>query len=574
MINKLLENIKDENGNYLAARLRESYVQKTFPEELKIINEYVSHITDNLSFSEKLWLYLNGKKEKPKCLVCDGPVKWFSFGQGGYLKTCSNKCRIQCDEFKEKQKQTLLNTYGVTNPSQSKKIQETIKQNNLKKYGVENTSQLQIIKDKIKTTNIEKYGTIAPIQNESIKEKTKNTIKEKYGVEHTFQSEEIKEKITKTNIEKYGVSNVAKNEEIKNKFLNSLHQFNFDQLLNKYKNFNIIDYKDRKLFIQCELKNHIYEIDVANFRQRALYFKIENPCTICNPIDQHASISENELYDFIENLNKNVLKNDRSIGLELDCYIPSLKLAFEYNGVYWHSEKFKEKYYHINKKIHAHNNDINLIQIWEDDWKIKKDIIKSRIRNLLRMTENKIYARECIIKTVSQQEYKNFVEINHIQGYVSAKYIFGLYHKDVLVSLMSFGSPRKSTGKLNKEGMFELLRNCSILNCNVLGSSQKLFKHFIQEIKPKYIYSYADLCWSKMEGSVYDQLGFKHYKRTEPNYWWVKNGIKYHRFNFIKQRLIKEGWGTIDQTETEIMHIKGYYRLFDCGSNLYVYECK
>ena len=56
-------------------------------------------------------------------------------------------------------------------------------------------------------------------------------------------------------------------------------------------------------------------------------------------------------------------------GQELDIVLPDLGLAFEYNGVYWHSEKFKDKNYHLNKTNTLKENiGYKLIHINSDEW--------------------------------------------------------------------------------------------------------------------------------------------------------------------------------------------------------------
>ena len=55
---------------------------------------------------------------------------------------------------------------------------------------------------------------------------------------------------------------------------------------------------------------------------------------------------------------------------------------------------------------------------------------------------------------------------------------------------------------------------------------------------------------------------------TPPNYWYVKIYEwlnRFHRFNFRKDVLVKEGYSA-DMTEWDIMKIKGYDRIWDCGS--------
>lgn len=58
---------------------------------------------------------------------------------------------------------------------------------------------------------------------------------------------------------------------------------------------------------------------------------------------------------------------------ELDMYVPGRRIAIEANGVYWHTEKFgKTERYHANKAEACADQGINLITIWEDDWKTRR----------------------------------------------------------------------------------------------------------------------------------------------------------------------------------------------------------
>lgn len=43
--------------------------------------------------------------------------------------------------------------------------------------------------------------------------------------------------------------------------------------------------------------------------------------------------------------------NDRNVlkPAELDIYVPGKKLAIEYDGMYWHSDEFKNASYHVKK---------------------------------------------------------------------------------------------------------------------------------------------------------------------------------------------------------------------------------
>jgi hypothetical protein len=72
--------------------------------------------------------------------------------------------------------------------------------------------------------------------------------------------------------------------------------------------------------------------------------------------------------------------------------------------------------------------------------------------------------------------------------------------------------------------------------------------------------------WSN--GGLYEKLGFSKMGNTQPNYWYINQTNRMHRFNFRKNILVSEGWDR-NQTEHEIMLDRGIYRIYDCGSIKY-----
>ena len=79
---------------------------------------------------------------------------------------------------------------------------------------------------------------------------------------------------------------------------------------------------------------------------------------------------------------------------ELDIYIPEFKLAFEFNGLWWHNELNRSPNYHLDKTNKCESKGIDIFHIFEDDWLLKKDLIKSMILNKLRTTPIKIFDRK------------------------------------------------------------------------------------------------------------------------------------------------------------------------------------
>lgn len=118
-----------------------------------------------------------------------------------------------------------------------------------------------------------------------------------------------------------------------------------------------------------------------------------------NLSDEHAlargtSRVELEFIEFVKTLYEGeVLVNYRSLitPYELDLYIPELKLAFEFNGDYWHSDKFlllnhkmSSEEYHRNKFERCAALDVKLFFVWESDWYFHKDSVKNAIESALK----------------------------------------------------------------------------------------------------------------------------------------------------------------------------------------------
>lgn len=87
-----------------------------------------------------------------------------------------------------------------------------------------------------------------------------------------------------------------------------------------------------------------------------------------------------------------MVRNSRSIiwPYELDIYYPEKRIAIEFNGDYWHSEKFKDKDYHYNKFSICRENNILLVSIFETDWNNRKEEIISYLRDLFDNKENSL----------------------------------------------------------------------------------------------------------------------------------------------------------------------------------------
>lgn len=294
--------------------------------------------------------------------------------------------------------------------------------------------------------------------NECKNIKIEQTNLKKYGVKRPIQNKEIQQKLQQTNFEKYGFNTASKNEDIKKK----TKQTTTNKLKQKYQQYNILNIENGICDIFCEKCKTIYQINFSLLNLRIKY-NVET-CIYCNPINTFNSNSEHQLLEFIlEYYSGPIIIKNRTIikPYELDIYLPELKLAFEYNGVYWHSEYEKEINYHQMKSDLCDEKGIQLIHVWEDDWKYKQEIIKSIILNKLNIYEQIINSKDCEIKKINNKN--QFLFKNHLDGSIESISNYGLFYNNELVSLICL--------KDNK-----IIRYCDKLFYKVLNSLETLLQ--------------------------------------------------------------------------------------------------
>jgi len=316
--------------------------------------------------------------------------------------------------------------------------------------------------------------------------------------------------------------------------------------------FEDLIYKNSSTHIKVNCRKHgLFEITPANLLQG--YGCPKCRCTF--------SKEEKEVDNFISELNVNTEKLKLKNGQELDIYIPDEKMAFEFDGLYWHCELKKDKYYHSKKTYYCKEQDIRVIHIFEDEWLNKREVVESRIRNLLRKNHSKIYARKCILQKLDKVSVKQFLYKNYL-GYAFAPSInYCLKYDNEIVAIMSF--------KNIKGDSYELCNFCTILNTTVIGGFSKLLRHFILDFKPKDIISYVDKRWNCENNFVSN--GFKHIKDTDVDYTYIIGHKRENKSKYCKRKLVEQGFDK-NKTEHNIMYERGIYRIYDCGRMIYRME--
>lgn len=518
--------------------------KRQYPEDsYKLFLKEILHMPNEWTIAQKAWHYLHDSLEQPVCAVCSNICK---FQSSEYWKWCSNSCMGKDPAVLSKKESTNIQKWGTKNPQSLESVKQKQKNSLIEKYGVDNYAKTNEFLIKSKSIFKEKYGVDNPSKNQKIIEKIKAKAKSR-------DYNKIRKKRTETYIKKYGKT----------------HNKHFHLTDENIKKLNDIDFLvDQHYNLKkscCEIANDLgcSSTPILKKLSKAGYtIKRYNTSSI-----------ENEIVEYIKTFTNSISYNSRTVipPKEIDIYIPEKNTAIEINGTYWHSElNGKDKFYHLSKTDLCNQKGIRLWHIFDFEWNNKKDIVKSKISGIFN-NHQKIAARKCLINTVSKEQKNSFLTENHLQGTAGSNIDLGLFFKDQLVCLMTFGKSR-----YNKNYQWEMVRFCSKQTYTIQGGASKLFSFFVKKYSPETIVSYADRRWSN--GNLYNQLGFKLSHSSDPNYYYfnrstphcIESRIKYQKHKLTS--LFKNV--NIKKTEWEIMIENNYDRIWDCGNLVFVWSKK
>jgi hypothetical protein len=254
----------------------------------------------------------------------------------------------------------------------------------------------------------------------------------------------------------------------------------------------------------------------------------KNKPTVCPECSAYgrASKPEEELYNFIssfglatEKANRKVLGNRK----EVDLYIPELKLAVEFNGIYWHNEGWKGEVYHYEKWVAAKAVGIKLFQIWEDNWRHRKDIILRLLTARLGVTDQlptlypeltqgltSVDAAELNVIDVDIDRCEQFMTTNHLHGFEARGQHVGLEGVDgVLRAVLTVSKHESDTLQVERYAAAG----------SVTGGFERLLSHVMAETGVNTVV--ADVDHASDDGSWLTTAGFEPVQEFEPDYMYV-----------------------------------------------------
>lgn len=327
---------------------------------------------------------------------------------------------------------------------------------------------------------------------------------------------------------------------------------------------NVMAGSSKKVWWLCQ-NNHEWEAGIYSRTKLK-----GNNCPQCWAT-AFVSKAEQELCDFIRSLlpeGITVLQSDRKLlkGREVDIYIPDKKFAIEFNGLFWHTETAgKNPAYHHDKWLKAKQAGVQLVQVWEDDYRRNPELVKRMLAHKLGVSQERtVYARKTVVDELEKKEAEAFLNENHVQGYASGSHYAGLKDTSgVVVSVLVL----KKESNVYGDGL-NIIRYAT--SCNVVGGFTKLLAYAEHSYSPEFFVTFADHCVS--DGGLYENNGFVVDKILPPDYMYVVGGERKHKFGYRIKRfkddpdlLFEEGL-----TEKQLAELNGLERIWDAGKTRFV----
>lgn len=446
-------------------------------------------------------------------------------------------------------------------PSQNM-INGILKREEKYKAGILTRNVGRVVTEQTKEVIRRKLESYSTSNKHALQERAKKAVKTKikngYDFGSNMRNKKHNEETKKLISEKSKINNKIK---IENSFLKRLEYI-------KEANLTLLNEENKLVTLNCNTCKSVFSLTRQCFTESKFR---KNWCQVCYPIETNLrSKHEIELFEFVKSLSSDSVNSNRQIlsRKEVDIYVPKNKIAIEFNGLYWHSEDVlqrqgKSKLADYEKMKLLNSMNIKYIGVFEDEWLYKKEIVKSRIKNILGFTSNIIYGRKCTVKEITSTEASIFCDNNHIQGRGRSNARYGLFYNDELVSVMTFSKTNLSRKIIG----WEINRFCNKLNTSVIGGASKLFSAFVKNYSPDSVISYADSRWS--EGNLYKTLNFSYDSTTKPNYWYfLPNELRrIHRFSLRKTENDDK-----NLTENELRQSEGYMKIWDCGNTKWIWK--
>lgn len=514
--------------------------------------------------------YVNQKKAKKTRLDKFGsyhPIDYVQKVKTTKFKNHGNENYVNADKAKKTVEKLI-----EQNPNYWKEREQKTKKTKIKNGHNQNQNNREKFKDTI--------ASFSSSHKQKIIEKRKQTCIDTYGVESIAQLDTVKSAIKQTCLDLYGVTSALATKKCRNAVFKSQKEKAWNHFIDlnseiapMFTKDDFMQHKSNSLKIwrwQCKKCGHEFLARWTNI--------FSKKCPKCHP--QNYRGMQSELNDYIMSIipdktvrfdNKCILDNAK----QLDIYIDELKIAIEFNGIFWHNSDYAihgkkptPMMYHYDKTQECIEKNIRLIHIFEDEWIHHKALCKSKIRKIIASDKMMhINANLCKInKTISQYDKEKYLLKYSFYGIDGSSLTYCLTYKNYVIAMMTFSKTRN-----NKQYEWQILNYVEMNSFIVDNGFKTLIQAFIDDVNPSNVCYYISRDWNCIE-DYSNILNFVDVQKPRC-YWTIgSNRIK---SALINEDIAKELINSYDENKSLVQNMNNnkFFRIYDSGTIVFSFKC-
>src|SRR5271157_6339225 len=262
---------------------------------------------------------------------------------------------------------------------------------------------------------------------------------------------------------------------------------------------------------------------------------------------------ESELRKFVSKVDSSTYPSSYCIGRkEFDVYCPSLPMAIEHHGLVWHSSRYvKDDKRDFKKYLLAKSAGIRLVQIYGDEWRDKKEIMKQMIKDTLSPVAGKRVHPTFSDEYSASPAARSFLDSHHYLGAAGGCLTILARHPKSKEIIGVWVFMKREAGTVLWH------RACWDHRYKAWNPHEKALKTampILREMGFEKILTFSDNRFHT--GEMYEKIGFKFEKELKPDYSYTNGKVRKSKYALR----VKAGVDEVDNAAA-----MGWHRIWDSG---------
>lgn len=207
--------LRDDGKLNSAVTRRDKFKESTLYKSIVSTTAFLDRQGHCPTISERVYCVMSNITSIPTCIICGNPSTFLTKAGRGYSTTCSiPRCKSNTVQRRLRRNSTMMSKYGaLVSPKtvlgardRASELTRKGRKTMMDRYGVCNPSQLTAVKFKKQATCLRTYGVLHPSQSPVVRQRIVERNQIKYGVNYPQQTQQYKQRVRDISLVRYGTS--------------------------------------------------------------------------------------------------------------------------------------------------------------------------------------------------------------------------------------------------------------------------------------------------------------------------------------------------------------------------------